>query len=159
MLSLIGRKVRLIKIDEFTADEFCLREDDYRDLLRHQGEVGKIESLACKCVDDELVLENNYWDISFSDGYNFHAISGYTLEFVDDEVNFKEFEDNFSKLPKEEQNKLLLNAVMRSPYSLQFVDEAIKKLSYEEKKDLLLKAIDPKVFKAERAKQSLANNQ
>jgi alcohol dehydrogenase class IV len=67
-------------------------------------------------------------------------------------MNFEELQNEFLKLPKEEQKKLLLTVTRRSQHSLQFIDEIIKNLNQKEKKEILLKAINPETLSLENKK-------
>jgi len=71
----------LIRINEFTAGDFSMSEDEFNRLLKIQRDKTPVTILGVGCeVTGEF--EDDYHDIQLSDGTTYDAISGYNLELI-----------------------------------------------------------------------------
>jgi len=77
-------KATLKNIEQLSAKEFDLTEEDYAALLECQKNRTVVE-ITCEdacIVDKPGDFANNYHDISFPDGNEFCAMSGYHLKVI-----------------------------------------------------------------------------
>ena len=68
-----GTLATLVRIDEFTADEFCMTEQEYAEILEVQG--GEV------IIDGDATGDGMYFNvISVEKNLSIHAISEYHLK-------------------------------------------------------------------------------
>jgi len=68
----------LIRIDEFTAGDFCMSKKRFNKLLDMQHSKTPVTILGVGC-DVDGTLEHDYHDIQLADGTKIEALSGYNL--------------------------------------------------------------------------------
>ena len=83
-----NKKFKIVGLDEFTADEFVMTDEEYQELLKHNNQLALVDVIAVWNGD----IESAYVDVTFDDEYYIAALSTYHLDRID------ELEEAFDRL-------------------------------------------------------------